>query len=586
MWADAALAPRDWDFKTLGELPVQSAGRVKPFDSYAWELVTAVVGKKRLDHLVVPGDGFPSGSSVDPKNVMLSWIVHPDIWNARSFIWIPTPLAKRLELPLQPFYSPELLLSAPLLLEASHQFTGLPGVAKVQEKDQDIKQLVDRVQLFQAVVTGRAWPIIPVDSVWQTVADVQEKPSPIVFEFWMLLKKYAAAGPSSSESDKEAFAVAAQRLVAAAAFYVPDWQHQQKLLHAEVFLNHLRPFFFAWVFYFVAGFLFVVSYSGFGSGFRFGNFAERLGWLGLMVGIVWHLTGMGLRCYVARRPPVTNMYESVVWVALGCAVFAFIMLGKKTHKLLATVCSILAGGFLVFADNSPNVLDATIKPLVPVLRSNSWLTIHVLTITLSYAAFAVSFGLSCVALGSRIWQPGQVKGTQGRTLLLRVNQMTYRALQIGVVLIAAGTILGGVWADYSWGRFWGWDPKEVWALITLLAYTVVIHGRYTQWMNPVRFALATNICFGCVLMAWLGVNFVLGAGLHSYGFSTGGGSFLLLFALMHSGLLALWAGTMALQNRSPGQSYGQLLGDKLWHPLWKKVSPRSSKCVTSVVDGS
>ena len=91
-----------------------------------------------------------------------------------------------------------------------------------------------------------------------------------------------------------------------------------------------------------------------------------------------------------------------------------------------------------------------------------------------------------------------------------------------MVLIAAGTILGGIWADYSWGRFWGWDPKEVWALIVLLSYVVILHARFTGWIQHFGFAAWTVLSFLSVLMAWYGVNFVLGVGLHSYGFSTGG----------------------------------------------------------------
>ncbi|NQW44239.1 MAG: cytochrome c biogenesis protein CcsA, partial [Deltaproteobacteria bacterium] len=98
----------------------------------------------------------------------------------------------------------------------------------------------------------------------------------------------------------------------------------------------------------------------------------------------------------------------------------------------------------------------------------------------------------------------------------------YRAMQIGVVLLAAGTILGGVWADYSWGRFWGWDPKEVWALIALLLYLAVLHGRFSGWLRGFGFAATTVVSFLGVLMAWYGVNFVLGVGLHSYGFGSGG----------------------------------------------------------------
>ena len=106
-----------------------------------------------------------------------------------------------------------------------------------------------------------------------------------------------------------------------------------------------------------------------------------------------------------------------------------------------------------------------------------------------------------------------------------LTSFTYRAMQVGVWLLAAGTILGGVWADYSWGRFWGWDPKEVWALIALLGYLAVLHAKHGGWVHQFGLAALCAFCFSLVVMAWYGVNFVLGAGLHSYGFGGGGTPF-------------------------------------------------------------
>jgi hypothetical protein len=107
----------------------------------------------------------------------------------------------------------------------------------------------------------------------------------------------------------------------------------------------------------------------------------------------------------------------------------------------------------------------------------------------------------------------------------------YRVLQLGVILLAAGTILGGVWANYSWGRFWGWDPKETWALIALLCYILTLHGRLAGWWTQFGLVVASVVCFLAVLMAWYGVNFVLGKGLHSYGFGIGGENYVVSFVI-------------------------------------------------------
>ena len=111
-----------------------------------------------------------------------------------------------------------------------------------------------------------------------------------------------------------------------------------------------------------------------------------------------------------------------------------------------------------------------------------------------------------------------------------LSNFIYRAMQVGVLLVAAGTILGGVWADVSWGRFWGWDAKEVWALITLLVYLVPLHGRFAGWVNTFTLNVASVACFASVLMAWYGVNFVLNTGLHTYGFVEGGAQGIVLTA--------------------------------------------------------
>jgi ABC-type transport system involved in cytochrome c biogenesis permease subunit len=146
----------------------------------------------------------------------------------------------------------------------------------------------------------------------------------------------------------------------------------------------------------------------------------------------------------------------------------------------------------------------------------------------------LAMGISNVSLFQflKVAKEGESSSLSQR--IASLNQLSYRALMFGTVLLAAGTILGGIWADYSWGRFWGWDPKEVWALIALLAYMAVLHGRYAGWVGRFAFPLWTVICFSTVVMAWYGVNFVLGAGLHSYGFSTGGQAAVATFLLLQT----------------------------------------------------
>jgi ABC-type transport system involved in cytochrome c biogenesis permease subunit len=133
-----------------------------------------------------------------------------------------------------------------------------------------------------------------------------------------------------------------------------------------------------------------------------------------------------------------------------------------------------------------------------------------------------------------VWPVGLVGGALTVMSLLRVEEregcarielltnFIYRAMQVGVLLLAAGMIVGAAWAQYTWGRFWGWDPKEVWALITLLVYLVPLYGRFAGWLNTFGLVAASVACFMAVMMSWYGVNFILRSGLHNYGFTEGG----------------------------------------------------------------
>jgi cytochrome c-type biogenesis protein CcsB len=232
-----------------------------------------------------------------------------------------------------------------------------------------------------------------------------------------------------------------------------------------------------------------------------------------------------MRCLIAGRPPVTNMYESIIWVSFAVSFFGMIFFARyrtPVYLLAALPVTLVA---LLLVHQMPIAMPSSIDPLVPVLRDNFWLTIHVLTITLSYAAFALAMGFGHILLWRYARNPAAASADAPMHFWL------YRVLQLGVLLLAAGTILGGVWANYSWGRFWGWDPKETWALIALLCYILTLHGRLAGWWTEFGLVVASVVCFLAVLMAWYGVNFVLGKGLHSYGFGIGGETYVATFVI-------------------------------------------------------
>ena len=158
---------------------------------------------------------------------------------------------------------------------------------------------------------------------------------------------------------------------------------------------------------------------------------------------------------------------------------------------------------MVMADLLP--MSSELGMLEAVLRSTYWLTIHVLVIVASYGAFALACALGHVylvniLLGFSMTQP----------VMRDISDSIYQSIKIGVILIGAGTILGGVWANESWGRFWGWDPKETWALISFLGYMALLHGRKAGWFKDFGLAVGSLLGFLLILMTWYGVNFCAG----------------------------------------------------------------------------
>jgi ABC-type transport system involved in cytochrome c biogenesis permease subunit len=312
--------------------------------------------------------------------------------------------------------------------------------------------------------------------------------------------------------DDVAFRKAAVALRAKWSSVEPQFQPSAWKIQLETLYQKAHPFRWAWMCYAAAGIVLLLW------GSRQGGYAAA--WSLAAIGFLLQVSGFASRIAIAGRPPVTNMYESVVWVAFGTILFALLFeaIYRSRYFLLGAVPVAVVS--LILADTQMLALDRSINPLVPVLRDNFWLTTHVLTITLSYAAFALGLGIGHIVL---------LRTVRGKKIDNALYNYLYKALQVGVLLLATGTILGGVWANYSWGRFWDWDPKETWALITLLGYLIVLHGRIAGRWAGFGMAVGAVLAFQGVLMAWYGVNFVLGVGLHSYGFGTGGLGFALMF---------------------------------------------------------
>ncbi|MBP3694890.1 MAG: cytochrome c biogenesis protein CcsA [Thermoguttaceae bacterium] len=181
----------------------------------------------------------------------------------------------------------------------------------------------------------------------------------------------------------------------------------------------------------------------------------------------------------------------------------------------------------------PDVFKPDLRNLAPILRDNYWLAVHVVTIVASYGAGMLAWGLAdgallCYLFGRyRTMPDGERRPPE---ICSTLSELLYRCMQAAVLLLVVGTILGGLWADVSWGRFWSWDRKEVWALISLFVYLLILHARYVRLLGEFTLAIGAVLGAFAIIMAWYGVNYVMGSALHGYGAGTG--------SLFYGGLIA------------------------------------------------
>jgi ABC-type transport system involved in cytochrome c biogenesis permease subunit len=558
---------------------VQEDGRNKPFDSFAREAVRTITGRERFEK-TPPFSSEARFPGHDPVAVVVSWMLlyDPDRstrdaaarqtgcdWEHYPFLLCDyLPLRELIYRDVRPEPTETELHGkyvAPADLRNSAKFHDLTReVALKQREDpkahlEEIEHKADavkrRLDLYDRIREGSQrivgqFGVVALDrytGVWFPIPELRRHMAdPKLWAQTMKARRSENFAEYEGKQDQPFPAKEAQEVLAAytalqQAYRGGDEGH---FLHAsvdffetvdrvsnnfnaypnttttdtELWYNRAVPFQKAWIYFLTAG-LALVGSVALGRWLWVSRVFYGVGMLLYVAALGWAVTGFACRVWISGRPPVSNMYESVIFVAAMCSVFGLVLELVYRQGIIALAAALVSTLGFVLADQMPLVLPPQISPLVAVLRSNYWLIIHVMTIVSSYAAFALAWGLGNLNLGLILFAPGR------QSTIKTLSLFCYRAIQIGVVLLFLGTMLGGFWAAESWGRFWGWDPKEVWALIAFLCYIIPLHMRYIGWVKDFGLAVCSVVCFAAVVMAWYGVNFVLAAGLHSYGFGGG-----------------------------------------------------------------
>lgn len=274
----------------------------------------------------------------------------------------------------------------------------------------------------------------------------------------------------------------------------------------ESLYNAAKPFHLSLILY-VTGLVLVI-----GSLRTDKTLIQNISLTALSSGALIHFIGIIMRIFLLDRPPVGTLYESIIFVSLICAVFGLFMYARSKNLAavfagtISTILMLVIAPFMISEGES-------MEMLVAVLNTNFWLSTHVLCIT---AGYAVSVFAACLA---HVYLWLRYKGTKNAALS-NLKSGIYKISIAALLLTAVGTALGGIWADQSWGRFWGWDPKENGALLIVLWLVWLQHGRLAGKLKELSFIAGTAFLNVIVALAWFGVN-LLSVGLHSYGFIDG-----------------------------------------------------------------
>jgi ABC-type transport system involved in cytochrome c biogenesis permease subunit len=258
-----------------------------------------------------------------------------------------------------------------------------------------------------------------------------------------------------------------------------------------------------------------------------------------VIAVALCVTAIVIRCIIMQRPPVGNLYDTVIFIGTTGVILSLVVEWISRNRFSLGIAPVLGTALIILARRY-EVGDAGdhLDPLVAVLDSNYWLTTHVICITLGYTGGLLAAMLSC----GYILMRGLNLDGDNKELRRSLTKVVYGCICLTVFLSLVGTVLGGIWANYSWGRFWGWDPKENGALMIVLWTLAILHARLGGIIKDWGLHLASIFTACVIAFSWWHVNF-LGVGLHNYGFTTGKGTIWIFYIVM---LVFMLFGFMAM----------------------------------------
>ena len=464
--ARAVEVPDAATVEKLRVLPVQHDGRTMPFDTQARESVRKVTG-------------LSSWPGVDRVAMTAGWTFDPQGWQAAPIVKVGGgAVAQAVGLPPGTRYASfAQLLSSQSLRPALAAAHGAEQEGrKPTSAEKDLLKLEERLETLYGFLQGDA---------------IHPFPSPDAKGAWRAAKGLRSAAELASVPERV-------RASGAPAHY-PD----AKTIGREIIYNRMRPGRIAWLLLLPAAVLAALTAGG-----RRARLRPLVAFF-LVGGFAAMTWGIATRWQIAGRVPASNMYESMLFLGWGVGLFGVVALLLRQRLLIANAAGMGALAMLL-VDLLP--MDPFIHPMMPVLSGTPWLAIHVPIIVISYSVLAMATGLAHLVVGVEIFAPKR------RDLAARWSELLYWYIHVGSILLIAGILTGSIWAASSWGRYWGWDPKEVWSLVAFLAYMAILHARFDEQIREFGVAVCSIAAFWTILMTYLGVNFVLASGLHAYGF--------------------------------------------------------------------